>query len=276
MCNMKSATPSMNIPALHTLVITILVFTSSMSYAQSSVRIVAHRGASADFPENTLVSMREGFAQGADAGELDVLTTADGVPILMHDSTLKRTVGMEGGPIAYTWEELRDRDAGAWKDPRFAGEKIPTLADALQTVPDGKQIYVEIRVAHDLPACIRDIDESGLTSDQIVVISFDYQTVANVKKMRPDWTAYWILSLKKSTNLDEVIDKAVEAKLDGLDLAANDLVTASLVRRMREANLSFHVWTVNGLDVAERMIELGVESITTDRPGWLREQISKL
>lgn len=235
--------------------------------------IIAHRGASWDYPENTILSMTQGFEQGADGGELDVLATADGVPILMHDYTLKRTVGLEHGPIRYTWQELKDRDAGSWKSPRYAGETVPTLADALATVPPGRKMYIEIRSPDHVPACIKAIEQSGLNDDQVVIISWTFATVANIEKLRPNWESYWILALNEKSDMDQIIQDSVDVGLDGLNLLANDWVTEELVARMREAGLAFHVWTVNDWPTAKRMIDLGVESITTDRPGWLREQI---
>lgn len=101
------------------------------------VRVVAHRGASQDYPENTVLSFRKAFDAGADAGELDVRTTADGIPIVLHDSTLHRTLGRPIPPFDILFNDIAGADAGSWKAPWFAGEPLPTPADALATVPPG-------------------------------------------------------------------------------------------------------------------------------------------
>ena len=93
------------------------------------VRVVGHRGAAAHAPENTIASLARGQNDGADEVEFDVQRTADGVPVLLHDDTLDRTTSGSGPLRARTWRELGALDAGSWFAPRFAGERIPSLAD---------------------------------------------------------------------------------------------------------------------------------------------------
>ena len=104
-----------------------------------AVEIIAHRGASYDAPENTLASMRLGWEQKADSNELDVYLSKDGQIVLLHDATTKRTAGKDKPVIEQTVEELRTLDAGSWKGTQWAGEKIPTLAETLQILPEGKR-----------------------------------------------------------------------------------------------------------------------------------------
>src|SRR5687767_15370020 len=108
------------------------------------LEIIAHRGASYDAPENTMAAFRLGWEQQADANELDIYLTKDGKIILLHDKAIKRTTGVEGRPEELTLEELRKLDAGSWKGPKWAGEKLPLLDEVLATIPAGKRVFIEI------------------------------------------------------------------------------------------------------------------------------------
>src|SRR5437879_6545311 len=107
--------------------------------ALHAVEIVAHRGASNDAPENTVVSQELAWKHGADAAEFDVRRTKDGQLAIMHDATTKRTAGRDAKFADLTLAELRQLDAGSWKDPQFAGEKVPTLDEMLQHIAPGKR-----------------------------------------------------------------------------------------------------------------------------------------
>src|SRR5439155_19827959 len=102
------------------------------------VEIIAHRGASWDAPENTVAAINLAWKQKADASEFDVFLSKDGKIIVIHDKDTKRVAGVDKQVIDQTFDELRQLDVGKWKGPNFAGEKIPTLAEMLATVPKGK------------------------------------------------------------------------------------------------------------------------------------------
>src|SRR4051794_34519268 len=99
-------------------------------------KVIGHRGAKAYAPENTLAGIRTAAQQGARWVEVDVKLTRDGVPILMHDDTVDRTTNGKGAAATLDFAELRRLDAGAWFGPAFAGERIPTLEEALALVFD--------------------------------------------------------------------------------------------------------------------------------------------
>ncbi|MEK7278389.1 MAG: glycerophosphodiester phosphodiesterase family protein, partial [Chloroflexota bacterium] len=98
--------------------------------------VIAHRGASAAAPENTLTAFTSAAALGADAVELDVKLSKDGVPIIMHDPTVDRTTDGRGRVADLTLAALKRLDAGAKKDAKFAGERVPTLAEVFEAVAD--------------------------------------------------------------------------------------------------------------------------------------------
>ena len=107
----------------------------------SRVEIVAHRGASADAPENTLAAIQLAWQQGADAAEIDVRLTVDGQLVAIHDETTLRTGSTDWKVKDHTLAELKTLDVGLWKSQQFVGEQIPTLAEVLDIVPPGKRLH---------------------------------------------------------------------------------------------------------------------------------------
>jgi len=113
------------------------------------VEIIGHRGASFDAPENTLASVHLAWAQGADAVEIDVHLSLDGRLVAIHDANTRRTTRVNRKVARQTLAQLRALDAGRWKAPRWAGEKIPTLEEVLGTIPPGQRLFVEIKSRAD-------------------------------------------------------------------------------------------------------------------------------
>ena len=101
-----------------------------------AVEIIAHRGASHDAPENTLAAVRLGWKRNADAVEVDVYLSKDGKIVVIHDENTKRTTGHDGLVHKMTWAQLRQLDAGSWKNKKFKGEPIPLLSHLLETIPN--------------------------------------------------------------------------------------------------------------------------------------------
>src|SRR6476661_5646642 len=115
----------------------------------SQVEIVAHRGASAEAPENTLPSFKLGW-ELADADELDIYLSKDGEAVVMHDASTKRTAGLDKLVADQTLAELKALDAGSWKAPSWTGTRIPTLAEVLALVPEGKRLFIEIKAGPEV------------------------------------------------------------------------------------------------------------------------------
>ena len=251
---------------------------ASLHFA-AAVEIIAHRGGAHDAPENTIASFKLGFEQKADAGELDIYLTKDGKAVVIHDKNTKRTAGADRPVVEQTLEELRALDAGSFKGAQWKGEKIPTLAEALATIPDGRRMFIEIKCgAEVLPELERVLRESGKQPRQLAIIGFDYDTMRQAKERLPQHPVYWIVGTKKDTQdtpppVAELIEKAKAARLDGLDLDYRFAIDAAAVAQVKAAGLGFYVWTVDKPEIAKKLIADGVDGITTDRPGWLREQL---
>jgi glycerophosphoryl diester phosphodiesterase len=242
--------------------------------------LIAHRGASFDAPENTLASVRLAWERDADAVEIDVHMSRDGEIVVIHDKTTKRIGGHDVAVAEQALAELRGLDAGSHKGEQWAGERIPTLAEVLETVPGGKQIFVEVKcggeVVDALPSALAG---SGLALEQVIFIGFTLDTMAAVKQGLPAHRALWLRGANDDgafdLPLDEMIRQARSAGLDGLDLEACPAVDASLARRVGEAGMMLCVWTVDDADEAHRLAEAGVGAITTNRPAWLRDRLAE-
>jgi len=241
--------------------------------------IIAHRGASHDAPENTLASFNLAWAQNADAVECDVFLSKDGKIVVLHDKNTKRLAGVDKNVVDLTLAELRELDVGKWKNAKFTGERIPTLEQLLATVPTGKRVYIEVKCGPEImPELDRALRAANLAPEQTPIISFHADVIAAVKKARPDLPAYWIVSLKRKNQgpqpAEQLIEKAHAIQADGLDLSATDSLDADFAAKVKAVGLTLYVWTVNDVDLARRMIDVGVRGITTDRPAWLREKLT--
>ena len=127
--------------------------------------IIAHRGESFDAPENTLSSVNLAWERDAEAVEVDVRLSKDNHVVVFHDRTTKRIGNRSEKVKNQTLAELRELDVGSWKSEIYVNEKIPTLAEVLQTVPDGKRIIIEIKSSQKtIPYLVEDINNSGLSN----------------------------------------------------------------------------------------------------------------
>jgi glycerophosphoryl diester phosphodiesterase len=112
----------------------------------TQVDVVAHRGASAQAPENTLAAFRRALELGSDWVELDCTLSADRQVVVIHDDTLERTTDGVGPVGERTFDELRALDAGVWRDPEFAGERIPLLIEVLELARGKAGVLVEVKL----------------------------------------------------------------------------------------------------------------------------------
>jgi len=245
-----------------------------------AVEIIAHRGASADAPENTLAAMKLAWEQQADAIELDLWLSRDGRLIIFHDATTKRFDGSSRKVSDLTFEEARQLDVGAWKSERYRGERIPLLEDVLATIPPGKRAVVELKCGPEIvPELARVLRQVGRPPQDTCIISFDYAALAASKNVLPSLKHYFLCGWKldektgKPPELAALISRAKGAGFDGLNLHYDWPIDRAFVEKVRSAGLELLVWTVNDASTARRFATAGVQAITTDRPGTLREDL---
>lgn len=253
------------------------LFIVGMSGCTKPVEIIAHRGASYLAPENTLASVMLGWEKGADV-EVDVYLTKDNRIVTIHDETTERTAGTDVNVAETTSDELRKLDVGSFKYEEYAGEQIPFLADIVETIPPGQKLYVEIKCGQEILPYLRELlVESGKMS-RIVIIGFDMETVAMSKELI-DVPTYWLKGTEKIKDTEQwiphdpqLVQTAKNKGLDGLDVHYAG-VTKGLTDAVKASGQKLYVWTVDDPEEAIRLIKLGVDGITTNRPGWLREQL---
>ncbi|MGJ8725985.1 MAG: glycerophosphodiester phosphodiesterase [Roseibacillus sp.] len=243
--------------------------------------IVAHRGASADAPENTLPAFELAWQQGADAIEGDFQLTKDGHIVCIHDEDTEKVSSKKLSVAQSTLAQLQALDVGSWKSKKFAGTRIPTLAQVLATIPEKKKIFIEVKTGPEMVAPLKKaLAASSLQPDQIVVISFDADFVTAWKKACPDcYTSLIISHNRKRWGLSPSADKTLAllkaTGADGLSTNTHRAVNKKFVNRLRSAGYSHHVWTINDAKTARRFVGYCTQTITTDRPGALRKELSK-
>ncbi|MCE9548627.1 MAG: glycerophosphodiester phosphodiesterase [Planctomycetia bacterium] len=252
------------------------------------LEIIAHRGASHDAPENTLNSVRLAWEQAADAVEIDCHLTADGQIVVIHDADTRRVTGEKLVVAESSLADLQRLDYGRWKGPQFAGEPLPLLAEVIATMPAGKRLFIEIKCGPEvLPALAKELDVSDRPAADFVVIGFHHHVVHGIKQLRPQVPAYLLArttgsdvrrvsSVRRAGNvIDDLVDQAKAVGADALDVEYSELVDSAFVDRASQDDLPCYVWTVDVARVARRLRKAGVRGITTNRPGWLRQQLSR-
>lgn len=251
------------------------------SMEAAAVEIIGHRGASHDAPENTLASINLAWKRNADAVEIDVFLTKDGKIVAIHDKTTKRYGGPDKAIAQQTLAELKRIDVGTWKNRKWAGERIPTLAEVLATIPDGKRLFIEIKCGKEIiPELKRVLKSAGKKPEQTAIIGFSYETIKAIKRELPQLQVFWVIDLKhdKRKNRwrpgrEEIIRKTQAGKLDGVDLGNEPVIDLAYVQRVKKSGLGLYVWTVNSPEQAARLRAAGVDGITTDRPGLLKQKL---
>jgi glycerophosphoryl diester phosphodiesterase len=253
----------------------------------SAVEIIGHRGASFDAPENSLSSMKLAWKQNADGIETDIHLSKDGKMVVMHDADTKRTGDRAKKIAECNWSALKDIDIGKWKGEQWKGETIPTLDSFFETIPSEGCIFTEIKV-HDTAILVelekamnKAMTYSGKKPKQLRLITFHYDMAQAAKEKFPKHPVYWLSDWKKDKttgaepNIDDLIQKAKAAKLDGLDLNFHAPIDKAFVKKVHGAGLKLYTWTVDDPEVARAEAKAGVDGITTNRPQFLRDELKK-
>jgi glycerophosphoryl diester phosphodiesterase len=235
------------------------------------VEIIAHRGYSARAPENTLAAIEAAIEAGTDAVEFDLHVTADGVPVLFHDELLERTSSGKGPLRALRLVELGTLDAGSWFEPRFAGERIPPFADALECLRGRVgRVYPEVKYygAHDdLTRMVDTVVTAGL-ADETVFISMVWEALEQMRRIQPSLSVGYIV--EHPSRARAAIDRASGDAHALVDFDARILLAdPALADTAHERGVPLAVWTVNDRATAASLLELGVRRITTNEVGDL-------
>jgi len=248
---------------------------------------VAHRGASATQPENTLSAIRSAIALGVDLIELDVQRCRDGALVLMHDTTLVRTTNVQQvfpnrGPwrvADLTFDELARLDAGGWKSRGFAGEPVPTLDEALEVIRNSSSgLLLELKAPERYPGIVSDVVstmrgipgyvESAVAERRLVVQSFDVAAMKDHKTQAPA-VPVGLLGTPAVANLPVLASWADQVNPNHLK------VDQAYVDRVHRLGMECLVWTVDWGPAMRRVLGLGVDGVITNRPDHLAQLLAR-
>ena len=240
-----------------------------MSQTQS-VSALAHRGYSKAAPENTLAAYGKAIELQPDFMECDVRQTKDGQVIVIHDKSVDRTTNGKGLVADMTMAELRQLDAGSWFGPEFAGERLPTLEEALDLAKGKTVLVIEIKEAGSEDQVIR-IIKSREMSGEVMICSFHYKVGVRMPALDPQMPFSPIIYTDQTVGPDEAVRLADEAAaVNGAIFAVNyQAITPALVEATHSANMLLESWTVDSEDDMRRMVELGVDVIGSNDIGLL-------
>lgn len=226
-------------------------------------------------PENTLAAFAQARALGADGIEFDVQLSRDGQIVVIHDERVDRTTNGRGRVADLTLAELKALDAGSWFDPRFSGERIPTLQETFDLIGAEMLLNIElksmVRQAHPagaggddgLAAAVVECARRNGRIASVLVSSFDFSALRRVRALDP--------RLRIGLLFDAPLDDTSVADLKAEAVHPRwSLVTEQLVEQAHARGQQVNVWTVNEPDAMRRMAALGVDAIMTNFPHVLK------
>lgn len=241
----------------------------------AQLKFVAHCGASYYAPENSLAAIKLAWELGADGAECDIQLTKDNQIVLWHDSNTERLTGQKLEIAKSNYSELNKLEIrlGPTNSAYFEGEHIPLLNDVLNATTKGQLLVIEIKCGNEIFPELQKVIKEYWKTGSIAFIGFNFETISLAKANFPEVPCYYLSSSKEDV-LKRIPD-IKKNKLDGVDLNSK-IIDQQLVDELQKANTEIWCWTVDTVEEAIRMKELGVKTVTTNRPTWLKEQMVKL
>lgn len=240
--------------------------------------VIAHRGASHYAPENTMAAFKKAHLMKADMIELDVLLTRDGVPVVLHDTTLNRTTTGSGAVNSHLSRDLAELDAGSWFDPSFSGERIPTLESVMNWARDTIALNIEIKgrssdikTAHRVEEIVIDLIEHYNMRSTVLVSSFNRSVLHRLKQMEPG-IATALLNGQYSYGTRRGLRRMKKIGADGLNLLPRQM-NEPLMNRLKQSGTPVWVYTLNKESDMRRVIRKGATGIFSNRPDLLRSVV---
>ncbi len=234
------------------------------------VLIIAHRGNSSEFPENTIPAFESAVKVGSDLVELDYYHSGDNQPVVIHDNILDRTTDAEKilgeGKLLVAKTPLADLlklDAGTWFDEKFSGTKIPTLTESIDVIQSGSTTLIE-RKAGDADTVVKVIQEKELM-DRVVVQAFDWDYVSRCRELAP---TLMLAALGGKTASPAQLKAA--AKTGAQVIAWNHQeISKAQIDQIHELGCKAWVYTVDDPKRALKLLEDGIDGIITNRPATM-------
>jgi glycerophosphoryl diester phosphodiesterase len=250
---------------------------TSFPQADGRPLVLGHRGASALAPENTLAAFSLAMEQGADGFELDVWRCGSGEVVVVHDEDARRVAGSPARVTAEPLERLRNLDVGSWRGPAFRGERIPLLADVLESFP-AAVVNIELKSGSvpdlGLAAAVARVVRSAGAMERVVVSSFSCTLVGAFGLVAPEVPTGYLVDRRRMWQLRAALCTRVLGT-PGLH-PARDLVTPARARHWSGQGLRLAVWTVDEPAEVERLCGLGVAALITNVPGIARDAVRRV
>lgn len=259
------------------------VIKNDPSGGERPVLVIAHRGGATLAPENTLAAFRNAIALGADMIEIDVHLTRDGHVVVIHDNTVDRTTDGHGRIADLTLAEIKELDAGKKFSEKFAGEKVPTLEETMETLNGKAQLLIEIKKDHDslypgLEEKVVDLIHRYDAGKWTIVQSFNKHSVEKVQKADPSLRTFYLLGHNFSAFYDSIAenirnDKKLPPSFTGI-APHYSVLDAGRVDTLHRAGYLVYAWTVKPEEM-ERIISMKVDGIITNDPDKLIALLKK-
>ncbi|HET6527840.1 MAG TPA: glycerophosphodiester phosphodiesterase family protein [Balneolaceae bacterium] len=237
--------------------------------------VIAHRGASAYFPENTMVAFEAALKMEADMIEVDVTLSKDGIPVIFHDPQLNAHSSGKGFVSNYTLNELKKLDAGLWFHREFLGEKIPTLEEVLAFASGKIALNIEIKpeaVTDETQGgieekCIELIREYGM-DNYVLFSSFDYRSLKHLRKLDSKIPVA-LLYAKFQAGRKSPYELVSTYQADAFNCSYTQF-TQRRRANLKEHQIPFFIYTINSKKRMKKLIDAGVSGIFTDKPDVLK------
>lgn len=233
---------------------------------------IAHRGASAHAPENTLASFRLAVEMGTDGVEMDVHVTGDGEVVVLHDATLDRTTDRIEHVAQMAMSDIRAADAGVRFSEAFVGERVPTLDEAFDVLPANTLAVVELKV-RDAALPVAEIVRKANRLDQTVVISFIPETLREIRFAEPRIATSLLIGSSREgpqPTATSLIQQAFDVGTSCLDLQW-ELATEAAIAHIHRLGGSVWTWTVDSPADMARLVNADVDAITSNYPDRLND-----
>ena len=185
-----------------------------------------------------------------------------------------------GNPITIKdseYEELSKLDIGSWFGEEWKEETIPLLSEVLDLIPKKKEIYIEVKTGTEITdQLIKDIYQHKEKIKEISIISFNPEVIKEIKSIAPELTANLLVNFEGHKLIEEndIVRMMKEINADGIGAQNHKSLDIHFFNKINRENKKVHVWTVNSKEEAKRYYELGLDSVTTNCPGKIREYLS--
>lgn len=244
-------------------------------------KIIAHRGESLEAPENSLSAINMAWKNGVKIVEIDIRLSADHEIVVIHNKHTSHVGNKRLSIEKSLLKELKSVDIGIKKSKTFEGERIPTLIEVLNTVPMDGKLLIEIKCDQEIiKPLIPLLNETSLRDDQVEIIAFDIDMLTLIKKEGPQYKALWLLNLDYYVpqgllliKPHTIIKKLKQNGLDGVYAWAGKMIDRSFVDAFKLEGYLFYVWTVNEVYEAQKLLDYGIDGLTTDRAQWMQQQL---